>query len=270
MEASYSSQRRKKSLALLTQSEEHTGSTQISHPSLLIQKSTNYTGLPTVHGRPSKFQSFSSDPLYKFPVLSASKDETSVLLDRHEFISSDLVNLRATLKYLHDKSPFRRGNVQDVVNPIETEQSSIRGVPKNSINLGSTYSQALLSRASFQSENEPFNLAEEMAKDSFSIDESFRSSVAFSDIPDKPELSMNSKALIMQLHREFQCQREDEMHLHSITPASSIVNSEESGELTPISLRSSRPIFDIRSSVSSMHGEEFIFNSTNLELSMIE
>ncbi|CAG9311706.1 unnamed protein product [Blepharisma stoltei] len=272
MEASYSSQRKQKSIISLTQSEEHTGSTQASHPSLLIQKSSNYVGLSATPGRISKFQSFNTDPLYRFPTSSASKDDATVILDRNEFISADLVNLKATLIFLHEKSPFRRGNAKDVVNPLDTSQSSVHGVPKNSINLGSTYSQALMSRASLQSDVEPFNLAEEMAKDqdTFSMESSFRSSVAMSDIPDKPDISINSKNLILQIQRDFQCKQEDELHLHSITPASSLANSDESGELTPISLRSSRPIFDTKSSISSNNQDEFLFNSTNLELSMIE
>ncbi|CAG9310177.1 unnamed protein product [Blepharisma stoltei] len=263
MEPSYSAQRNQKSSAHLTHNEDYTHHACLSLSSLLLQSSPTYNGLLISPNLPSKFQSFPVDPLYKFPIISSSKERNlTAILDRQDFISADLISLKSALTFLHDKSPFRRGNAQDVVNPLETDQSSI-GIPRNSINNGSTYSQALLSRASLQSEVELFNLVDELAKDSFTMENSMESSAVLSEI-DKQEISINSKAIIMQLQRNFACKQDNDMHLHSITPESSLGSDEDSEENT--TFRDSRPIFDTR---VSMQAEESLFNQDSIEPSEI-
>lgn len=239
-------------------SDEHTQSTHISQPSILIQTGPYYTGLPSNFDRPSKFQSFPKDLTYKFPVLYSKKP--NYIYERHEFILSDNISIKNTFAKLNEKSPFKRGNVNDVASPLETDQSSAHGPPKNSVNLNST---SYLSRSSLCVGMEPFNLAEEMAKDSFYMEKSFESSLARSELPEKPEVSINSKQLIMQMLRDYACLREDEMHRQSITPASSYKN--RSGEVTPLYLQLSYHTFEEQS--LSVQAEEFF--STKLEPSAI-
>jgi hypothetical protein len=49
-------------------------------------------------------------------------------------------------------------------------------------------------------------------------------------VPSRNNISLNTKDAIMNLHREYTTKRQDELHLHDITPASSEGSSYYSSE----------------------------------------
>lgn len=95
--------------------------------------------------------------------------------------------------------------------------------------------------------------------------------------PEKAEISFNTQQLILKLHRDFTAQQDDRQ-LHSITPASSInLDSSKEEEETEISLehtpiRQARkgPIFESRSSFSSLHSDDFIFHPEEMSLTDLD
>jgi hypothetical protein len=83
------------------------------------------------------------------------------------------------------------------------------------------------------------------------------SSRSFSE-DDKPDLSMKTKEAIRNIHRNYACNREDDLHLHSLTPASSLnfettIRSVDSVNMTSINPEepASSYIVQVRESLTS-------------------
>ena len=238
-------------------------STNSSQTSLKVKTSSEYPGLFSTRKK-GLFDKFSTDPLYKFPVVDKIfKPQESTRLNISSFTRADSVCLKDSLAYFHEQSPFRRGNTQDAVNFVE---SSSHDPPHNSFAQHS-YTSFMISRNS--AEKTPFNLAEEMAKESLESAKSSSSESSYEGCtPEKADISVNTKEAILNLHRKFQSKREDERHLHSITPASSLESGIFSERPSEVSLPPNKA--DSHISISSLHSDEVIFNPGNEEISLID
>lgn len=264
---------------------ENSISSQQTQPSLLIQHSSEYPGIQNTLTH-SKFSQFSSNPLYMFPILNYSATTfvqgvtPQAVLSSTEFIRAEAVDIKKALEELHEQSPFRRGTVLDAVGGELSEGSSAeKRAPMNSINSrDSLMSRGGLSYASYrESIDRPFNLAEALACESI-VSMSSRQDTSmeyYEDTPEKADISMTTKDLILNLHRNFTSQKDDERLLHSLTPASSLQLDEslsedksQSVDLTPIKLK--RNMFDSRDSFSSLQSDEFFTKVESEDFNMFE
>ncbi|OMJ93787.1 hypothetical protein SteCoe_3236 [Stentor coeruleus] len=177
----------------------------------------HYKGLYT-NTKTSRFNLMHYNPLYKFPLLNTMP--TPLSLSSEDFFHPSSINISKSLSSLHEKSPFNKGKSTEISQSIQ-EDSQERQVPKNSVNLNTFES------CSFTSEATIFNLAEAIEKNQISLTDSYISSVInTSSIPEKANISLNTKEMIMNIHRNFAAQQENDLLLNSITPASSLVLSQ--------------------------------------------
>jgi hypothetical protein len=96
---------------------------------------------------------------------------------------------------------------------------------------------------------------------------------------DKPDLSMKTKEAIRNIHRNYACNREDDLHLHSLTPASSLnfettIRSVDSVNMTSINPDepASSYIVQVRESLtsevsSSLMGPKISYDVSDLKSS---
>lgn len=205
-----------------------------------IQKSSDYEGVFTFEFYPiseDSFQFIPSDPLYHFPMLnnvSLTSTELKPNVNSTNFTDTAHIDITNSLKLLHDASPFRRGD-ELFTKPVEEK---MHNVTQNS--MAGPFPVAI-------------DLSAENKELSIELDQSSRVSL---DPVDKNEISINTKEAILQLQREWAAGRQDERHLHSITPASSLQFSRQfsqsSIETSGFYARNS--LFDGRSSLSSVPG----------------
>jgi hypothetical protein len=153
-----------------------------------------------------------------------------------------------SLQQIQEKSAFGRSHNSEVSTPSIHLTPFNGAAPKNSVNLNSLNSQ------SFMSIGTPFNLAEEMERNSFSIQGSYLSSALnSSNCPEKANISLNTKEKILDIHRKFTAMQDD-FNLNSITPASeiSIENSQVFNSEVGSSLYENRKFCSMEREVSEM------------------
>lgn len=189
---------------------------QLSEPpnteEFFLEDNPNYLGLCS-YSKSSKFACVPCDSTYKFPVLRGSNPTCYVRVE--DCFQTEEVNLGNSLKALQEKSAFRRSRTSEISSP-SVNLTPWHDAPKNSINLNSFNSQ------SFNSIGTPFNLADEMEKNYISERSSYLSSaINTSNCPEKANISLNTKEMILDIHRKFTA-LQDDFHLNSITPASSL------------------------------------------------
>ena len=157
-----------------------------------------------------KFNYLHHDPVYQFPIL---ENKTTYLLPADTLTAP--FDTKHTIKILHYSSPFKRGNTT----PDPVSQCSLVEAPENSLDQArqSIYSQEL-SRMLELSEHNFHENSQTAISLTESSDCSFRPSLE----PEKAHLDSNDRELILQIQREFHCQDQDDMHLRSITPNSSM------------------------------------------------
>lgn len=177
----------------------------------------HYKGL-NANTKTSRFNLMHYNPLYKFPLLNTVPIPLS--LSSEDFFHPSSISISKSLSSLHEKSPFNKGKSTEISQSL-LEDSQERQVPKNSIN------QNTFESCSFTSEATIFNLAEAIEKNQISLTDSYMSSVVnTSSIPEKANISLNTKEMIMNIHRNFAAQQENDLLLNSITPASSLALSQ--------------------------------------------
>lgn len=226
---------------------------EFSHQgTLLIEDNPLYKGLYS-YTKASRFNCMSFDIIYKFPMLGVQSSSTSSSSQDYYLPSS--VNISKFLALLHERSPFNRGQHTEISQSF-VENSPERGVPKNSINLNSFES------GSYAGDTTPFNLAEEMEKNHISLTNSYISSALnTSSNPEKADISLNTKEMILNIHRNYAAHQENELYLNSITPASSLALSQLQNSM----LSGPEVCFLDR----SLCGEK-LDNSSHMEISAIE
>ncbi|OMJ85941.1 hypothetical protein SteCoe_12644 [Stentor coeruleus] len=180
---------------------------------------------------------------------------TSTPLLSQDYYLPSSVNINKFLALLHERSPFNRGQHTEISQSF-VENSPERGVPKNSINLNSFDS------GSYIGDTTPFNLAEEMEKNHISLTNSYISSALnTSSNPEKADISLNTKEMIMNIHRNYAAHQENELYLNSISPASSLGLSQLQNSM----LSGPEVCFLDKSSCGDK-----LENSNNIEISAIE
>ncbi|OMJ91358.1 hypothetical protein SteCoe_6154 [Stentor coeruleus] len=191
---------------------------EFSHQgTLLIEDNPLYKGLYS-YTKLSRFNNMNFDIIYKFPILGIPS--TSPSSSSQDYYLPSSVNISKFLALLHERSPFNRGQHTEISQSF-VENSPERGVPKNSINLNSFNS------GSYSGDITPFNLAEEMEKNHISLTNSYISSALnTSSNPEKADISLNTKEMILNIHRNYAAQQDNELYLNSITPASSLALSQ--------------------------------------------
>lgn len=210
-----------------------------------IEENPEYKGL-TCNLRVSRFEYFNCDPIYKFPVPSNSA--TSNIIESENCFIPQNVNTSDFYSGLHEKSPFKRGDVHNI--NISTLDSFEKEAPNNSINLFSPRSPINLN--SFNSgltPSTPFNLAEEMEKNRMSLNSSYNTSNSRTP-PEKADISLATKEMILNIHKNFTSNQQDDFYLKSITPVSSLDLSQAQESIPSI--------------------PEILFNSSNLDMSVME
>ena len=181
-----------------------------------IQDNPNYKGLFS-YSKTSRFNYLDHDPLYKFP--TCNNQRIPKKLQINECLNPASINTPKFYNFLQEKSPFSNSKFIKFNKSIVSD-SQDEGVPKNSINNISLNSEYVLSN------NTSFNLLEEMERNKLLLSSSYISSVQnTSSLPEKAELSINTREQIMNIHRNFTSQQENELLLNSLTPASSINES---------------------------------------------
>ena len=120
---------------------------------IFIEPSPSFSGLPGI-AESLKFSSFPLDPIYKVPSIS----HISMFVEENECFWPDHVNISAFFELLHVNSPFKSGSHCEAKSSLLQEKIQ-HLAPNNSIR-GSS-----LLDISFGSNEKPFNLAEEMAKE---------------------------------------------------------------------------------------------------------
>lgn len=87
-----------------------------SHGSMMLSKSPEYIGLIPIYTKQthpidtSRYGALGCNALYNFPVLQAHEGyEGKAVFNSQEFTFCHLVDLKESLKLLHDASPFKRG-----------------------------------------------------------------------------------------------------------------------------------------------------------------
>ena len=184
----------------------------LSNEEFFLEDNAKYSGLSS-YSKSSKFACIPCNSTYKFPVLQGSIP--TCYIRSEDCLQVSFTNISKTLQTLQEKSAFRRSKTSENSSP-SVHLTPCQGVPKNSINLNSYNSQ------SFNSVGTPFNLADEMEKNYISGRSSYLSSaVNTSNNPEKANISLTTKELILDIHRKFTAMQDD-FHLNSITPASSL------------------------------------------------
>lgn len=193
-----------------------------------LEVNPEYIGLLS-HTKSSKYSSIPQNSIYKFPVLPGSVPSTT--LDPKDCLHPSSVSITRSLQQIQDKSAFGRSHNSEVSSP-SIHLTPLNGLaPKNSMNLNSFNSQSFLSVGT------PFNLAEEMEKNNLSMQSSYISSALnSSNCPEKANISLTTKEMILDIHRKFTAMQDD-FHLNSITPASEL--SLENSQLLHSELESS-------------------------------
>ncbi|OMJ72303.1 hypothetical protein SteCoe_29298 [Stentor coeruleus] len=100
--------------------------------SIIIQSSSNYSVL--FSKRPDSFHGITSDPLYKFPVLTLKKPSRT-LLNLSSFTSADTIDLKQTFHNFHQRSPFQRSERSG----LPSDASSYISSYKNTLEMSSSY-----------------------------------------------------------------------------------------------------------------------------------
>src|SRR5574343_557044 len=120
---------------------------------IFIEASPSFAGLS---GNPESviFSSFPMDPIYKVPSISM----ISMFIEENECFWPDHVNVSAFFELLHVNSPFKSGSHCEAKSSLLQERIQ-HLAPNNSICVSS------LQDLSFGSNEKPFNLAEELAKE---------------------------------------------------------------------------------------------------------
>mmetsp|Transcript_10943 Transcript_10943/g.21404 ORF Transcript_10943/g.21404 Transcript_10943/m.21404 type:complete len:822 (-) Transcript_10943:56-2521(-) len=214
-----------------------------SHGSFLLVKSPEYGGLIPIGnkrshlGEVARFGALGQNSLYNFPILQGQEGyEGKAVLNSQEFTYCQHINVKESLNILHEASPFKRGQgcelfaeaaERSVDNSNFAPLNSAKGSFASSFESMRQHSRILESLDAYPSVMETF--------DGRPLDQSSRS--YYDD--DKPDLSLRTKEAIRNIHRKFTSNREDDLHLHSLTPASSLnldstSQSVDSVDLTPI------------------------------------
>ncbi|OMJ77632.1 hypothetical protein SteCoe_22759 [Stentor coeruleus] len=100
--------------------------------SIVIQSSANYSVL--FSKRQDSFHGISSDPLYKFPVLTLEKP-SRMLLNLSSFTSADTIDMKLTFQHFHQRSPFQRSSRSG----LPSDTSSYISSYKNTLEMSSSY-----------------------------------------------------------------------------------------------------------------------------------
>ena len=120
---------------------------------IFIEPGPGFAGLS---GNPEslKFFSFALDPVYRVPSIS----QICLFVEENECFWPDHVNVSAFFELLHVNSPFKSGSLCEAKSGI-LQGKILQLAPNNSVYVSS------LQDLSFDSNEKPFNLAEELAKE---------------------------------------------------------------------------------------------------------
>lgn len=100
--------------------------------SIIIQSSSNYSVL--FSKRQDSFHGITSDPLFKFPMLTLKKPSRT-LLNLSSFTSADTIDLKQTFHNFHQRSPFQRSGRSG----LPSDTSSYISSYKNTLEMSSSY-----------------------------------------------------------------------------------------------------------------------------------
>lgn len=219
--------------------------TGLPDTSRLVTSARDYSGLLQPSSPFGAFQVFPTHKLYMFPVLSDCED-----CSPQEFINSERIDLKGSLQGLQNDSPFKRGAAEafpDDPNP----QSHAQSPGNNSVN---SQSQALEDSVSVY--EDPLHMSRDLFRDSLP-----RYSET-SEQPSRNSISINTREALHRIQRDFAA-RQNDLHLHSITPESSFfkesrTSSVESIEFNPSGRESIAPRFEMEESFASIKPGEIL------------
>ena len=222
------------------------GSTPTGLPdtSRLLTSARDYSGLLQPVSPFGAFQVFPAHKLYLFPVLT-SGDDTLPL----DFIDSSTIDLKSSLQTLQNDSPFKRGGA-------EAFPDAMQSPPRQSPGNNSLNSESRLSHDSVSVYEDPMHMSRDLFRDSlprYSEPE---------EQPSRSSISFNTREALHKIQRDFAA-RQNELHLHSITPESSFfkdsrASSVESLEFNPTGNESIAGKFDLEDSFASIKPGEIL------------
>lgn len=230
------------------------------------------------HGDFTRYGALGTSPLYNFTILLAQEArDGKAVFNTHEFTLCELVNLKESLNLLHEASPFKRGQGCELYN--EAAERSIVRTNQAVSNFAPLNSEKGSFASSFESSiRQPSRILESLDAypsvfGTFEGQELEKSSRSYC-IDEKPDLSLRTKEAIRDIHRKFTSNREDSLHLHSLTPASSLdldssSQSIHSVDLTPIdpAEAASSYIVPMRQSLASDIGSSLMMPKNSCEFS---
>ena len=207
--------------------------------------SRDYSGLLQSASPFGAFQVFPAHKLYMFPVLCDSEE-----CSPQEFINSGSVDLKASLQGLQNNSPFKRGAAEAF--PDDPNPQSVGQSPGN--NSMNSHSEVLADSVSVY--EDPLHMSRDLFRDSLP-----RYSET-SEQPSRNSISFNTREALHRIQRDFAA-RQNELHLHSITPESSFfkdsrTSSMESLEFNPSGRESIAHRFEMEESFASIKPGEIL------------